>query len=48
MEFESRSGYDYELENLHEKIAKLEKENHDDLVFILRNKIGCIKNLDGF
>ena len=48
MESKSRSGYQYELENLREKIAKLKKENYDDLVFILRNKIGCIKNIDGF
>ena len=47
-ESESRSGYQYELENLHEKIAKLKRENHDHMVFILRNRIGYIKDLDGF
>ena len=47
MDSKSESQYEYELERLHAKIARLKRENHDHLVFILRNRIGYIKDLDG-
>ena len=48
MDSESESQYEFELESLCAKIARLKRENHDHLVFILRNRIGYIKDLDGF
>ena len=45
---DSESRYEYELKSLRAKIARLEREDHDHMVFILRNKIGYIKDLDGF
>ena len=47
MDSEFGSGYQYELESLHVKIARLEREDHDNLVVILRYIIGDVKGLDG-
>ena len=41
------SKYQDELESLRAKIARLEKEDHDNLVFILRYRIGDVKGLSG-
>ena len=44
---DSESEYQDEIESLRAKLAKLEKEDHDSLVSILRYRIGDVEGLDG-
>ena len=44
---DSESKYQDELASLCAKLARLEKEDHDNLVFILRYRIGDVKVLSG-
>ena len=44
---DSESEYQDEIESLRAKLAKLEKEDHDNLVSILRYRIGDVEGLDG-
>ena len=43
----SKFGYQDELASLHVKIARLEREDHGNLVVILRYEIGDVEGLDG-
>ena len=44
---DSESEYQDEIDSLRAKLAKLEKEDHDNLVSILRYRIGDVEGLDG-